>query len=56
METYQNYNGYGITYYSASGTTVIDYCGVEIKRFTRLGESKGLELAKQFADKLLNIC
>jgi hypothetical protein len=51
METYQNYKGYGITYYSMFGTTVIDYNGIEVKRFPRLGESKGLESAKLWIDE-----
>lgn len=54
METYQNYKGYGITYYSMFGTTVIDYNGIEVKRFPRLGESKGLESAKLWIDEAVD--
>ncbi len=50
METYQNYKGFGITYYQISGTTIVDYNGTEIKTFPRLGESAGEEAAKKYID------
>jgi len=53
METYQNYKGYGISYYSASGTTVVDNYGFPLRIFSRLGEMKGEELAKKYIDELL---
>ncbi len=53
MEVYQSYKNYSITYYSSSGTTVIDKWGFLIKIFDRLGEIKGDELAKSYIDKYL---
>jgi glycogen synthase len=52
METYQNYNGYGITYSSMTGTTKVDKYGFTIQVFSRMGEQKGLELAKSYIDKI----
>jgi glycogen synthase len=51
METYQNYNGYGITYSSMTGTTKVDKYGFTIQVFSRMGEQKGLELAKAYIDE-----
>lgn len=53
METYQNYQGYGITYSSITGTTKVDKYGFTIQVFTRLGEQKGLDLAKAYVDEIL---
>jgi len=53
METYQNYQGYGITYYEMSGTTKVDKWGFTIQVFSRLGEQRGLDLAKSYIDKIL---
>lgn len=53
METYQNYQGYGITYSSMTGTTKVDKWGFTIQVFTRLGEQKGLDLAKAYVDEIL---
>jgi hypothetical protein len=50
METYQNYKGYGITYYTINRTTQIDQFGFVIKSFPQLGEIKGEEAAKEFID------
>mgnify|MGYP000889432368 FL=1 len=52
METYQNYKGYGITYYEMSGTTRVDKWGFMLASFPRLGEMKGLDEAKKYIDKL----
>lgn len=52
METYQNYKGYGITYSSMTGTTTVDKYGFTIEVFARKGEQKGIELAKEYIDKL----
>ncbi len=52
MQTYQSYKGYGITYYSMSGTTIVDKYGFEIKVFSRLGEMDGENKAKIFIDSL----
>jgi hypothetical protein len=50
METFQNYNGYGITYYSFRGITEVSIFGFVLKRFIGLGEIKGLEEAKKYID------
>ena len=50
METFQYYNGYGIRYYEISGTTDVEMYGFVLARFSRLGESKGLEEAKKYID------
>lgn len=52
METYKNYQGYGITYSSMNGTTKVDKYGFTIQVFSRLGEQKGLELAKAYIDEI----
>jgi hypothetical protein len=52
METYQNYNGYGITYSSMTGTTKVDKYGFTIQVFSRMGEQKGVELAKSYIDEI----
>ncbi len=52
METYQSYKGYGIRYYEATGTTVVENCGFPLKTFRGQGESKGLELAKKYIDEM----
>jgi hypothetical protein len=52
METYQNYQGYGITYSSITGTTKVDKNGFTIQTFSRLGEQKGFELAKAYIDEI----
>lgn len=52
METFQNYEGYGISYSSISGTTkVVDY-GFTLKSFVGLGEHDGLISAKKYIDQL----
>ncbi len=52
METFQFYNGYGITYYTLGGTTEVDRFGVVVKRFVGFGEMKGLEAAKKYIDEI----
>ena len=52
METYQNYKGYGITYYEMSGTTRVNKWGFTLASFPRLGEMKGLDEAKKYIDEL----
>ena len=54
METYTTYKGYGITYYSLVGTTLITEGGFNVKIFPSLGEQKGLEEAKKFIDNLVD--
>lgn len=56
METYQNYKGYGITYTTFGGTTTVDYAGRTVKIFPRLGESDGLEAAKEYVDNVTSRC
>ena len=48
METYTNYNGYGISYSSITGTTTVDAFGVPIKKFEQMGEAKGKAEAMKF--------
>lgn len=52
METYQNYKGYGIRYYTFGGTTEVENMGFVIKRFVGLGEIAGEEAAKKYIDVL----
>lgn len=55
METYINYKGYGITYFSSTGTTYVNgLSGRVIKIFKREGELIGLQKAKQFIDEIIN--
>lgn len=46
METYINYEGYGITYYSMLGKVVIDKMGFPLKAFFNVTETIGISKAK----------
>lgn len=52
METYHNYKGYGVTYYSLGGTTVVDFYGLELKSFFGIGELAGKDKAHIYIDKI----
>lgn len=52
METYHNYKGYGVTYYSMGGTTVVDLHGLELKSFVGIGELIGKDKAHAYIDKI----
>lgn len=55
METYTTYKGYGITYFTLTGTTYVNGCnGKPIKVFKNLGEQKGNQKAKEYIDTLSN--
>lgn len=47
METYINYQGYGIIYYSMLGKVVIDNLGFPLKTFLNVTEIEGIEKAKK---------
>jgi hypothetical protein len=48
----QQYKGYGITYYSMWGMTIVyDFMG-SLKHFKGLGEEMGLKKAKEYIDKI----
>ena len=53
METYINYNGFGICYSTFGGTTTVNQSGLEIKEFKALGEMNGRKKAKNYIDLLL---
>lgn len=52
MQQYWSYNGYGITYYEGSGTTIVDNLGFELRRFPKLGYDKGKIEAEKYIDHL----
>ena len=51
MVAYQDYKGYGITYSSMTGDTVVDNYGFPLKIFARKGQMAGLRMAKDYIDK-----
>ena len=52
MLSYQNYKGYGISYSSMTGDTVVDNYGFTLQIFARKGQMDGLQLAKDYIDKI----
>jgi len=55
MEVYYRYKGYGITYYSATGTTVVDDgYGNELIAFKQMAEVIGTKNAKDYIDSEIN--
>jgi hypothetical protein len=54
MLSYQNYKGYGISYSSMTGDTIVDNYGFSLKIFARKGEIDGLKLAKDYIDSLMS--
>lgn len=53
MEKFYYYEGYGIRYIQITGTTLVEDNGVELTRFTALGEIDGDAKAREFIDSII---